>query len=288
MIYITKLNMIDIQITAKCNRKCRYCFGPQNDNIFLSYEIIKEIIDNMIISGIKNISITGGEPTIHPDIERILKYAKENELNISVSTNTDYIKEKTYLLKYIDILGVPIDSYNNEEHDIIRGEGSLYNVINTLEYVEDDCLVDVRIGTVINHKNKYELSKIAKILKRYNCVKVWRIYDELKYGNKRSSQETLSKYKKFNLELKKCRHILLDKEIAYVDRNNRNLGYFIIEPDGNVFMPIVFTNIDIKKYIGNIYKDSFEKLIKIWENTCNINNHKNMIENIFKGMKNNE
>lgn len=266
-----------------CNRRCKYCFGPQNENSFLSYEVIKKIIDNMLIFKIKNLSITGGEPFMHPDIELILKYAKEKKLNISVSTNTDFIKKEIHLLKYVDILGIPIDSHRYEKHDEVRGNGSLYNVINTLEYIENNCQINVRIGTVLNQINEYEIYNIADILKNYKCVKVWRIYDELKYGYKRLNQNSLSDCRKFKIKLEKITHILSSKEVTYIERKNRNLGYFIIEPDGNVFMPMISEMRDIKQYIGNIHDDSFEKLIKIWEPICDIKNHVDMVENIFKG-----
>ena len=111
---------------------------------------------------------------------------------------------------------------------------------------------------------------------------MWRLYDELMYGNERLNQNSKLECGEFKTQLEEIKSILSTKEVAYIERKNRNLGYFIIEPDGNIFVPMISKMKDTKKYIGNIQDDSFKGLIERWEGLCNSNNHIDMIESIFK------
>ncbi|ADL51383.1 radical SAM protein [Clostridium cellulovorans] len=281
---MNKLSVVDIQIIDKCNRKCRYCFGPRPNKDILSYDTIRNILDEMSLNQINNLSITGGEPLMHPDIKGILSYAKEKDFNISLSTNTDFFKNNTELLKYIDILGIPLDSSVMEEHDRVRGNGSYNSVIDTIKYIEHNGSCDVRIGTVLSNNNKKDIKSIANIIKKYECIKVWRIYDELKYGYK-NDKLIIENQINENIMMEVSK-MLNKKEVTYVSRRNRNLGYFIIEPDGQVFMPMISEKRDYKNYIGDIYRDSFKKLLKVWNKLCDANNHTNMNLNIFKEINN--
>lgn len=234
----------------------------------------------MSLNQINNLSITGGEPLIHPDIMEILSYAKEKDFKISLSTNADFFKENTELLKYIDILGIPLDSNVMEEHDRVRGKGSYNSVLDTIKYIENNGSSDVRIGTVLSNNNKKYIKDMANIINKYECIKVWRIYDELKYGYK--NDKPFIETQIIDNIMMEASKMLNKKEVTYVSRKNRDLGYFIIEPDGQVFMPMISETIDDKEYIGDIYSDSFEKLLKRWNRICNVNNHANMNQNIFK------
>lgn len=81
-----------INITNKCNEICPFCFldaGPTNDNI-LSLDAIKNIFHTTLITTEKiEVQLTGGEPTLHPDILAITEWfaAQPNVCAIMIDTN---------------------------------------------------------------------------------------------------------------------------------------------------------------------------------------------------------
>ena len=103
-------------ITTKCNQNCKYChrFLGIND---LCYEENERILDNLIKDGITDITWTGGEALLYPNLISLLKKAKENGINNKLITNgmllaqNDEIKE---ICNYLDSLTLSIDSTDNE------------------------------------------------------------------------------------------------------------------------------------------------------------------------------
>lgn len=74
----------------KCNLCCSYCDTKWAITEDSPYRIMtdEEIYNEVIKSGIKNVTLTGGEPLIQYQIEDLLKrFAKNTELNIEVETN---------------------------------------------------------------------------------------------------------------------------------------------------------------------------------------------------------
>ena len=91
----SQMKRCEMIITEYCNFKCPYCRGLK-DEIYgdrkmkqLSLEEIKTNIDHWCQWGpLENIRFSGGEPTLHKDIVKIVEYAKEKCINrIAISTN---------------------------------------------------------------------------------------------------------------------------------------------------------------------------------------------------------
>jgi len=84
--FLPNLNKIEIDITYECNLKCVACNRscsqvPTNEQ--LEFADIERFISESIELGKKwdLINILGGEPTLHRDFERIIKYISENYIN---------------------------------------------------------------------------------------------------------------------------------------------------------------------------------------------------------------
>lgn len=75
--------MANILLTEKCVRSCPYCFAQKHmssaDDDYLTWEDLIYIIDLFDIENAKQISLLGGEPTMHPDyVDFVLYLAARN------------------------------------------------------------------------------------------------------------------------------------------------------------------------------------------------------------------
>ena len=84
---------IDIEVTSMCNLKCPFCSTTYRDRFidkgFISFDVVKKIIDEGVANGLYGVKFNyRGEPLLHKDICRFVKYAKDSGL-IDVYFNTN-------------------------------------------------------------------------------------------------------------------------------------------------------------------------------------------------------
>jgi 7,8-dihydro-6-hydroxymethylpterin dimethyltransferase len=74
-----------VEITSSCNLKCPMCYaesGPGGEH--LPFEQVKRAIDRLVHveGGAEVLQLSGGEPTIHPEIDRVLEYAASQRIDL--------------------------------------------------------------------------------------------------------------------------------------------------------------------------------------------------------------
>jgi cyclic pyranopterin phosphate synthase len=88
------IQYLRISVTDRCNFRCVYCMPAEGlawlpkDEI-LSYEEITEVVRQLAPLGLRRLRITGGEPTIRPDLVRLIGMLKSVDgiEDIALSTN---------------------------------------------------------------------------------------------------------------------------------------------------------------------------------------------------------
>lgn len=90
--FISNLEKIEIDITFNCNLKCKCCnrsCGRAPSEERMSLDDIQNFINDSIVNNrkYKLISILGGEPTLHPDFEEIIRIIQNDYVN-RFETNT--------------------------------------------------------------------------------------------------------------------------------------------------------------------------------------------------------
>ena len=73
------LNEITIEITQQCPNQCVYCssFSCLNKTTCLSTEKIIEVVDDAVALGCLSISLSGGEPFLHPELVPIVNHIEK-------------------------------------------------------------------------------------------------------------------------------------------------------------------------------------------------------------------
>ena len=117
------IEYLRISVTDRCNFRCLYCMPveglswlPKND--ILSYEEITSVVRQLAPLGLRRLRITGGEPTIRPDIERLiamLKAVPEVE-DIALSTNGVKLPELAQPMRDagLDRVNISVDSLRSD------------------------------------------------------------------------------------------------------------------------------------------------------------------------------
>lgn len=114
-----KVVKIEWNMGMRCNFNCSYCdeFTHDNKSPHMSFEVAKKTIDKLIekLPGHKfKINLTGGEPTVNPEFEKIIDYMWENGIDVGVTTNGS--RTYDFYSRVVPKLASIIFSYHMEYH----------------------------------------------------------------------------------------------------------------------------------------------------------------------------
>jgi len=89
-----RIEYLRISVTDRCNFRCVYCMPQEGlqwlpKSEILSYEEIAEVVRQLAPMGLSRLRITGGEPTIRPQLEVLIRELRaiEGITDIALSTN---------------------------------------------------------------------------------------------------------------------------------------------------------------------------------------------------------
>lgn len=78
------------EIIESCPNNCMFCSSNSHfdKTQIIEFEVFKKVIDYFNLSGgIKELSLSGGEPFLHPELFRFVKYAKEKNIKVVIFTS---------------------------------------------------------------------------------------------------------------------------------------------------------------------------------------------------------
>jgi len=161
---------IDVEITTRCNLRCAYCShfsGPGDVNADLPREEWLQFFNESGRLNVMNITLSGGEPFLRPDLQDIIMAIVANRMRFSILSNGTLIDdEMAAFLKATgrcDHVQVSIDGAIDSTHDACRGEGNFMKAIRGVKALQANH-VPVAVRVTIHRKNIHELAAIAKFL----------------------------------------------------------------------------------------------------------------------------
>lgn len=155
-------------VTYRCNAQCGFCdiWEKPSPNIHLADA--ERNLDDLRDLGVRIIDYTGGEPLLHPQIDRLLGAAKDRGFITTTTTNgLLYPKKAAALAGKIDLLHFSIDAADPERHDRSRGVRCFDKLMHSIEVALDIGERPDLLFTVTND-NLDELHRIYETISRPN------------------------------------------------------------------------------------------------------------------------
>jgi len=152
-----------VNITGVCNLKCEYCFFQPRKHEHMTVRHFMRVVEILKAQKLFFLTISGGEPFLHPQINDILKYAhNEFEHTTILSNGSNIMKKNVECMKEIIRekgyfpMQVSLDAVDPELNDRTRGKGFL--VIRNLEVLRD-AGVSLTIAMVVSSQNIEQVVK---------------------------------------------------------------------------------------------------------------------------------
>jgi glycosyltransferase A (GT-A) superfamily protein (DUF2064 family)/pyruvate-formate lyase-activating enzyme len=154
-----------------CNLACEYCVvasSPRARRRSLGLARFRELVDEAVREGFRELYLTGGEPFLEPDIVAMLDYARER-LDTVVLTNamlfTGWRRRELARLAERERLVVQtsLDGASADTHDAWRGAGSFARALDGIAYAQELGL-PLRVAMTETPENRDQVEDLRELL----------------------------------------------------------------------------------------------------------------------------
>ncbi len=171
------IEYLRISVSDRCNFRCLYCMPveglewlPKQD--ILTYEEITEIVAQLAPLGLRRLRITGGEPTIRPDLERLIAMLRgvKGIEDIALSTNGVRLPEMAGSLRHagLDRVNISADSLRPERIASIARRRFPFDPVRSALAAQNAGLGPVKINMVVMRGiNDDEVKDFARLTQDY-------------------------------------------------------------------------------------------------------------------------
>ena len=164
-----RCNLPVFSITNACELRCPICFTyNRKDEIYhMSTEDFERQIDFVLQStgGVDLVNITGGEPTLHPNLFELLSKAQRSGIGrVTMNTNGLGIARDPQIAKRLAELGIyvvlSLDTFNSERSKVIHGRDIVAEKMKALENLAKYNVQTTLLMVLIGEVNEDELGKL--------------------------------------------------------------------------------------------------------------------------------
>ena len=201
--YHRPMKDLRISVTDRCNFRCTYCMPfDQYEWIHkrevLTYEEITRIARLFVQLGVDKIRLTGGEPLVRRDLERLInKLSLLSGLkDLCLTTNGSLLAGKVSALKAAGLrrINVSVDTLSPEKFKRLTGRGSLADVLAGLFAAKSSGLQPIKINTVIERGfNDDEIIDLVEFSKKNGFALRFIEYMDVGNSNNWNSEKVVSK-----------------------------------------------------------------------------------------------
>ncbi len=157
-----------IEITTDCNLNCPICLKNRDKPFQMSRSEFQGILKRLreCEGNVFVINLSGGEPTIHPDLKYFLRISnKSNVMQTSVSTNGLRLLEDAELRRVFKesgaIAALQFDGFHPQTYEFLRGRDLSNQKLEIINILEGEGIKYSLVATVMRGINDHELTDIV-------------------------------------------------------------------------------------------------------------------------------
>lgn len=175
-----RVNLPVFSITNACNMNCPICFtyNRTDKHYFMSLEEMKKTVDFLLENNESYdlVNITGGEPTLHPDLVSLIKIAKHEKIGrITINSNGIRLAEDEDLLRELAELGVYIilsfDTLDPATSRKIHGRDVVEVKLKALDNLARYGIGVTLLNVMIKGVNDHEINDIIGLSERFPNIR---------------------------------------------------------------------------------------------------------------------
>jgi cyclic pyranopterin phosphate synthase len=175
--YGRRISYLRISLTDRCNMRCVYCmpeigmkFLPRPE--LLTTDELLLVVRAAAATGFEKIRLTGGEPTLRPDIVEIVRAIKATPgiSHVAMTTNALRLERLAEPLRDagLDRVNISIDTLDPQKFRQVTRGGSLETVWAGIEAADGAGLHPIKLNAVVvRGLNDEEVTELAALTTQY-------------------------------------------------------------------------------------------------------------------------
>jgi len=289
---------VALEITNKCNQNCVFCyqsvpFKTPKKKHYLSLDTLEVLCRQFEEIGVAAVSLTGGEPTCHPEFLPAIALIRRYNLALGIETNGTNLTEAevqqlgTILQWERDKFVLSFDAVDKDTYQRLRGSSNFDSFITTLKYFKRYQIPFVT-NTVVLKENLDQIEAILELALKNGALEcrvgppylmkqipvetyatldeILRVYEKLASFRDDGQSVVVSPVRVF------MDYGYLPKDNSSLDGIKRGLtpcyaGYDSCGIDINGNVGICLFTLDLGLSAGNVYKKDFPEL---WRNVLEL------------------
>lgn len=151
------LTSVDVYVTSQCNRRCTYCFLPSEffaSGARMSLDAFSGVVTWCLRHGVGEITLLGGEPSLHPSFAEMVAAASGQGLDVRVVTNgarrfRRLMEDGVVGPDNLSRVAVSLDTLDENVQDGLRGPGAWRDAMDTVRLLgRQGVLFDINVTGV--------------------------------------------------------------------------------------------------------------------------------------------
>ena len=157
-----------IEIMSGCDMDCPICLKDFKQSFLMSQMEFRNILTRLksFEKDLNVINLSGGEPTLHPELEEFLKMSAQENINqVTVSTNGIQLLKNEKLRQVFretgTIASLQFDGFQPQTYERLRGRDLLEQKKEIIAALENDGVKYSLVATVAKDINDHEITDIV-------------------------------------------------------------------------------------------------------------------------------
>jgi len=203
-----------LQINRVCNHNCIFCSNPENGKM-LDINQVRKKLKNLKKNNYKEVILTWGEPTLHPDLFKIIKICDKFWIKPRLITNWSKLANSNFVEKISNssttLVNLSVYTHKRNLNNKLRRKNKAFKkMIKALKNL-NKYNVPTQITTVISRQNQDHLYEtllfIKKISPNINHF-VWNVLDPLMMEQNQKTLNSIPNLNKLEKTINKCLNYL--------------------------------------------------------------------------------
>lgn len=164
--------LLGFALTEHCNLRCPHCIRDDVTHVrCLEAGLFESVLDQALaLHGSVVVSLTGGEPLLHPEFERVVAMCAQREAPYRFVTNAWHLKRAMPVLDRYPPQSVRLSLSGADEvvHDAERGAGSFRRVLLGVALLTSR-RIPTYLSIVVDRRDRHQIRDAADLAESLGC-----------------------------------------------------------------------------------------------------------------------